>query len=105
MGPRSDSKLMNTHLHLLEAMTTFYQASKLPPARERLRELIDIQTNAVVRKTIGACTDQYERDWTPRLDSRTARVSYGHDIENIWLLMDACDAIGVSVRLLAEIWL
>jgi mannose/cellobiose epimerase-like protein (N-acyl-D-glucosamine 2-epimerase family) len=96
MGTPAELKLMNTHLHLLEAMTTFYRASKLPLARERLLELINIQSNAVVRKNLGACTDKYERDWKPRLDSGYARVSYGHDIENIWLLMDACDAAGVS---------
>ena len=96
MGTQGDLKLMNTHLHLLEAVTTFYRASKLPLARERLLELINIQSNAVVRKNLGACTDKYERDWTPRLDGDFARVSYGHDIENVWLLMDACDAAGVS---------
>lgn len=96
MGAPGNLKLMNTHLHLLEAMTTFYRASKLPLARERLLELIDIETNTVVRKDLGACTDKYEQDWTPRLDGDFARVSYGHDIENIWLLMDACDAAGVS---------
>jgi len=96
LGDPAHFKLMNTHLHLLEAMTTFYRASKLPLARERLLELIDIQSNAVVRKDLGACTDKYERDWTPRLDGNYARVSYGHDIENVWLLMDACDAAGVS---------
>lgn len=96
MGAGPNFKLMNTHLHLLEAMTTFYRASKLPLARERLLELINIQSNAVVRKNIGACTDKYNRDWTPRLEGDFARVSYGHDIENVWLLMDACDAAGVS---------
>jgi len=96
MGAPAEVKLMNTHLHLLEAITTFYRASKLPVARERLVELINIETNTVVRKDLGACTDKYERDWTPRLDGEYARVSYGHDIENIWLLMDACDAAGVS---------
>jgi cellobiose epimerase len=96
MGTPPHVKLMNTHLHLLEAMTTFYRASKLPLARERLLELIHIESNTVVRKDLGACTDQYERDWTPRLDGNNARVSYGHDIENVWLLMDACDAAGVS---------
>ena len=96
MGTPAELKLMNTHLHLLEAMTTFYRASKLPLARERLLELINIQSNAVVRKNLGACTDKYERDWTRRLDAGYARVSYGHDIENIWLLMDACDAAGIS---------
>jgi mannobiose 2-epimerase len=96
MGAPADMKLMNTHLHLMEAMTTFYRASKLPLARERLLELINIESNAVVRKNIGACTDKYDRDWTPRLDAGYARVSYGHDIENIWLLMDACEAAGIS---------
>jgi mannobiose 2-epimerase len=96
IGGPGDAKLMNTHLHLLEAMTTFYRASQLPLARERLLELIDIQSNAVVRKSLGACTDKYDQDWTPRLAGDFARVSYGHDIENVWLLMDACDAAGVS---------
>ncbi len=96
MAASADLKLMNTHLHLLEAMTSFYRASQLPLARERLLELINIESNTVVRKDLGACTDKYDRDWTPRLDGDYARVSYGHDIENIWLLMDACDAAGVS---------
>jgi mannobiose 2-epimerase len=96
MGTPAHLKLMNTHLHLMEAMTTFYRASRHPLARERLLELINIQSNAVVRKNVGACTDKYERNWTPRLDGRNAQVSYGHDIENVWLLMDACDAAGIS---------
>lgn len=96
MGVPSGLKLMNTHLHLLEAMTTFYRASKLPLACERLIELINIQSNAVVRKDIGACTDKYDRDWKPRLEGDYARVSYGHDIENVWLLIDACNAAGIS---------
>jgi mannobiose 2-epimerase len=96
MGAPAGLKLMNTHLHLLEAMTTFYRASHLPLARERLLELINIESNTVVRKTIGACTDKYDADWTARLDNGYDLVSYGHDIENIWLLMDACDAAGVS---------
>jgi mannobiose 2-epimerase len=96
MGTGPHLKLMNTHLHLLEAMTTFYRASKLPLARERLLELINIESNTVVRKDIGACTDKYQRNWTPRLEGDLARVSYGHDIENIWLLMDACNAAKVS---------
>ena len=96
MGVESGLKLMNTHLHLLEAQTAFYRAGNLPLARERLLELIRIQSNAVVRKGLGACTDKYERDWTPRLDGDYARISYGHDLENIWLLIDACNAAGVS---------
>ncbi len=95
-GGTGSLKLMNTHLHLLEAMTTFHQLTKLPLARERLLELIAIQSNAVVRKDVAACTDKYERDWTPRLGNHWNRVSYGHDIENVWLLDDALHAADVA---------
>ena len=104
MGVPAELKLMNTHLHLLEALTTFYRATKHPVARERLLELINVQSNTVVRKNIGACTDKYDRDWTPRLDGNYAQVSYGHDIENVWLLMDACNAIGVSNYPFADLY-
>jgi cellobiose epimerase len=90
------TKLMNTHLHLMEAFTTYYRASQDPLGRERLVELIFVQSNAVVRKDIGACTDRYNRDWTPQRGGAFDRVSYGHDVENVWLLMDACDAAGIS---------
>jgi len=104
MGVPGDWKLMNTHLHLMEAMTTFYRASRLPAARERLIELIEIESNAVVRKDVGACTDKYRRDWTPILDGDFARVSYGHDIENVWLLADACEAAGLPVHPLLDLF-
>jgi cellobiose epimerase len=89
-------KLYNTHLHLLESITTFYRASKLPLARERLLELIEIETEKVVRNEYPLCTDVHAPDWTPLLEGDYARASYGHDLENIWLVMDACDAAGVT---------
>ena len=104
MSVRADLKLMNTHLHLLEALTTFYRASQLPLAQERLQELILIESNAVVKKDLGACTDKYMRDWRRRLDQDYARVSYGHDIENIWLLIDACNAVDLSNWPLLELY-
>ena len=104
MGSKGDEKLMNTHLHLLEAFATYYRASKSPLAYKRLMELILIQSNTVVRKSLGACTDRYERNWTPKLWAGYSIVSYGHDIENVWLLMDACDAVGLSNRPLMDLY-
>lgn len=96
LGLDADLKLMNTHLHLMEAFTAFVRAGALPLARQRLFELITIQSNAVIRKRAGAGTDQHRRDWTPILTSEAARASYGHDLENIWLLVDALEALGLS---------
>ncbi len=95
MDTPHDLKLMNTHLHLMEALTTYYLAGKDQVARERLVELIIIQSNSVLRKKLGACTDRHYRNWTPLRGPSYDRVSYGHDLENIWLMMDACKAAGV----------
>ena len=95
-GSAPGMKLMNTHLHLMEAMTALYQASRNTTVRDRLIELISIESNAVVRKPYSACTDKYNRDWSPRLEGDFARVSYGHDIENIWLIAEATRAAGFS---------
>ena len=94
--PSATDKLMNTHLHLMEAVTTYYDLTREPLARERLLELIAIQTSAVVRKSVGACTDKHRRDWTPLTGAAYDIVSYGHDVENVWLILDACRAAGVS---------
>ena len=100
----SGLKQMNTHLHLLKAMTSFYRASRLPLARERLLELIFIESNTVVRKGLGTCTDKHRRNWEPLLTGKNARVWYGHNLENIWLLIDACNAAGISNHLLLDLY-
>ena len=88
------AKLMNTHLHIMEAMTTYVLVARRPLARTRLAELAEILSGTVVRKSQGFCTDKYRTDWTPILAPPHDVVSYGHDIENVWLLMDAQDALG-----------
>ena len=92
LGPPADLKSMNTHLHLMEALTTYVRAGAPPLARTRLAELVAIQSQAVIRKPWMASTDRHRRDWTPVLDE-SARVSYGHDLENIWLIVDALRAL------------
>jgi len=94
-GSSAGMKLMNTHLHLMEAMTTLYQVTRNSTVRDRLLELISIESNAVIRKPYMACTDKYDRDWSPRLEGDFSTVSYGHDLENIWLLTDANHAVGL----------
>jgi mannobiose 2-epimerase len=99
------TKLMNTHLHLMEAFTTFYEATGHDRGGKRLSELLTINTNTVVRKRLGACTDKYTPDWQPRLDDENFRVvSYGHDIENVWLTMDAAAALGVPLSYYRDLY-
>lgn len=89
-------KRMNTHLHLLEGLTAFAAGGGAPRARARLAELIFIQSDTVVRKEAGACTEQFLEDWRPLRGRTYDRVSYGHDLENIWLLARASVALEFS---------
>jgi mannobiose 2-epimerase len=96
MGVPPDVKLYNTHLHLLEPMTQYYRATREGRARDRLIELIGILSNGVVRKTVGACSDKHDRRWLPLHGPEYDVASYGHDLENIWLLIEANNAAGLS---------
>jgi mannose/cellobiose epimerase-like protein (N-acyl-D-glucosamine 2-epimerase family) len=102
--PTFGRKLMNTHLHLMEPLTTYFEVTDDPLVRRRLVELILVESNAVVRKDLGACTDRYERDWTPLAGPAYDRVSYGHDIENVWLLIKAADAAGLPNGPLTDLY-
>ncbi|MBM3279747.1 MAG: AGE family epimerase/isomerase [Candidatus Handelsmanbacteria bacterium] len=96
MGGSAEHKLMNTHLHLMEPFTTYYQVQPDSLIRERLLQLIQVQSNAVVRKDLGLCTDRYTPDWTPLRGPWFDRVSYGHDVENVWLLIEAVGAASLA---------
>jgi mannobiose 2-epimerase len=97
-------KRMNTHLHLLEAVTAFLGLRNELRTRQRLVELIFVNSNSVLRKNIGACTDQYLENWRPLQGPNYDRVSYGHDLENIWLLGEACRAARLSGTLLMDLY-
>ncbi|HXZ79277.1 MAG TPA: AGE family epimerase/isomerase [Terriglobales bacterium] len=96
LGMPAGLKLMNTHLHLLEAYTLFFLATAVPMARQRILELISILSQSVVREEIGTCTDVHLSDWQPLLTGDSARTSYGHVLENISLLINSSEAIEAS---------
>jgi mannobiose 2-epimerase len=93
LGGDSGLKTMNTHLHLLEAVTSYYRLSGETRAKNRLEELREIQSACVFREAFGASTELHKRDWEP-LPGRWNRTAYGHDLENIFLLQDASSALG-----------
>jgi cellobiose epimerase len=90
-------KTMSTHLQLLEAVTSLYRVAKQPAIRERLLELMSIESNAVLRKESGACTDKYSRDWTPLLDGELALVNYGQNLKNVSVLAEAARVAAVAL--------
>lgn len=83
-----ERRSMNTHLHLLEAYTALFRA--WPDARlgARLRALVELFLSKIVRPD-GHLRGFFDDDWTPRGDT----VSFGHDIEAAWLLLEAAEVL------------
>jgi cellobiose epimerase len=104
MNVTSNIKQLNTHIHLLEAITVYYNLTKDSRAKERLIELIYIQSNSVVRKNFGVCTDKHTHYWRPLYEPGRVFVNYGHDLENIWLVIEAFKTLGLSNYLLTDFY-
>jgi mannobiose 2-epimerase len=101
---RDSAKDQNSSIHLLEAFTALYRVWPDPVLRDRLREML-----AIIRVTLvvepGTLTLFSTADWTPVLwrDSTEAarraddffhdHVSFGHDIETAYLLLEAVEAL------------
>jgi mannobiose 2-epimerase len=94
LGAPPECKLMNTHLHLLEAMTAYCRLSADDLPRARLAELAEIIGVTVVHKHHGTSRDRHDADWAPWPGGRGDRASYGHDFEIIHLLTAADETLG-----------
>lgn len=93
LGVDSTAKTVNTHLHLLEALTAYFRLTGDPLARERTAELVRMLSTRVLRPG-GATSDIHSPDWQPLPAGGPYRVSYGHDLELAWLLLDGAAALG-----------
>ena len=88
-----NTKTYNTHLHLLEAFTELYRIAPQSLLRQRLSELVVINTSTV-RHPVHSCNiDGWTRDWKMIEEKANLRQSYGHDVECVWLVMRAADSL------------
>lgn len=83
-------KTMNTHLHILEAYANLYRCWPDDHLAERLRGLLTTFLTHIIDAETGHLHLFFARDWTPTAEL----VSYGHDIEAAWLLLEAAEALG-----------
>lgn len=83
------SKTMNTHLHILEAYTTLFSISGSVLVKKALENLILLFLNKFYKTENNHFRLFFNDDWE-HLDQK---VSYGHDIEAFWLLIEAAKSI------------
>jgi cellobiose epimerase len=99
-----DAKTANTHMHLMESITSYLALTGDPIARDRLLELLTINNNSVVRNAKGATSAVYRRDWTPLRRGTYDEVLFGYQLKNIWLSMETCKTIGVPIAPLLDLY-
>lgn len=88
--PQGAGKETNTHIHLLEAFTTLYALTQDQKVESRLKELVKVTCYKIIQPT-GYAHFEFLDDWRP---FASPAVSYGHDLETAWLVMDALHALG-----------
>jgi len=89
---------MNTHLHLLEAYASLLRAWDDAGLLRALRDGLRASLRALIHTLLDHVLDPqthhlalyFDRDWRPL----SGEVSYGHDIEASWLLVEAAEALG-----------
>jgi mannobiose 2-epimerase len=103
---RNSAKDQNSSIHLLEAFTELYRIWPDATLRDRLHEMLVLIRDTIVHDP-GTLTLFSTEDWTPlsyRDSSDAARradryahdhVSFGHDDETAYLLLEATDALGM----------
>ncbi len=74
----------NPHMHLLEAMLAWYDATEEEAYLDRAEALVDLFQRHFFDPATGSLTEFFDADWTPR----AAPVEPGHHYEWAWLLAE-----------------
>ncbi len=80
-------KSMNTHLHILEAYSNLLRAWDGPGLRASLKRLLEVTMDRIV------AGPHFKLFFDNRWNSLHDHVSFGHDIEGSWLILEAAEAV------------
>ncbi|UMB59921.1 AGE family epimerase/isomerase [Lutibacter sp. A80] len=92
----NEAKTMNTHLHILEAYTNLYKVYKNQSLKENLKELINLFLTKFLNSNYNLNLF-FDEQW----NLKSNVISFGHDIETAWLLIEAAKVIN-NKQLISE---
>ncbi len=80
---------LGTHLHVLEGYSALYRIFKNEILKARIKALLEVLVTRFLNKN-HHCEMELDADWNPI--SKT--ISYGHNAEVPWMLLEAAKVIG-----------
>jgi mannobiose 2-epimerase len=86
------TRTMNTLLHVFEAYSGLYRATKSPAVADKMRRMLDIFETKIYNPALKRQEVFFDADWNSIIDL----TSYGHDIESSWLIEWGCGLIGAT---------
>lgn len=86
----NEKKTMNTHLHVLEAYANLYRVWPDPALKKQLQGLLTVFADYIIDPQTQHLILFFDEDWT----AKSTAVSFGHDIEAAWLLLEAAEVLG-----------
>jgi mannobiose 2-epimerase len=87
----NEAKTMNTHLHILEAYTNLYKVWQDEKLATDIRDLLSVFDKRIINISNGHLHLYFGEKWNVRSES----ISFGHDIEAGWLLLEACETLEI----------
>jgi len=88
-------KSQNSHIHILEGYTNLLRLWPDHGLHQRLHALVELTMTRILNPRTHHLVLFMQDDWTPIGDE----ISYGHDIELSWLLVEAAEVLGDPVLL------
>jgi cellobiose epimerase len=85
----NEKKTMNTHLHVLEGYANLYRVWPDKTLKNHIILLLNNFSEHFIGTGNGHLNLFFDENWS----KRSTLVSYGHDIEAAWLLLDSAEAI------------